>query len=83
MLVVQLDYFALNLALPRMADDFDVSTTDLQWVISGNMLALAALLIFGGRVGDIFGRRRRPLGRRPVLHRRRGPWCNWFSRPKS
>lgn len=58
MFVVQLDYFALNLALPQMADDFDVSTTDLQWVISGNMLALAALLIFGGRVGDIFGRRR-------------------------
>jgi MFS family permease len=59
MFVVQLDFFALNLALPRMAEDLDVSTTDLQWVVSGNMLALAALLIFGGRVGDIFGRARR------------------------
>src|SRR5262245_13420889 len=58
MFVVQLDYFALNLALPQMADDFGESTADLQWVISGNMLALAALLIFGGRVGDIFGRRK-------------------------
>jgi EmrB/QacA subfamily drug resistance transporter len=55
--VVQLDYFVVNLALPRMASDFDVSTSDLQWVISGNMLAVASLLIFGGRVGDIFGRR--------------------------
>jgi EmrB/QacA subfamily drug resistance transporter len=56
--VVQLDFFALNLALPRMAADFDIATSDLQWVISGNMLAVASLLIFGGRVGDIFGRRR-------------------------
>jgi len=55
--VVQLDYFVVNLALPRMARDFDVSTSDLQWVISGNMLAVGSLLIFGGRVGDIFGRR--------------------------
>ncbi len=40
--MVQLDFFALNLALPQMARDLDVSVTDLQWVISGYMLALAA-----------------------------------------
>ncbi|ASN28599.1 MFS transporter [Streptomyces pluripotens] len=56
--VVQLDFLALNLALPRMASDLGTTTTDLQWVISGYMLALAATLIPGGRLGDILGRRR-------------------------
>jgi EmrB/QacA subfamily drug resistance transporter len=58
MFMVQLDFFALNLALPQMARDLDVSVTDLQWVISGYMLALGAFLIPGGRLGDIYGRRR-------------------------
>ncbi len=31
---VQIDYFAKNLALPRMASDLDSNATDLQWVIS-------------------------------------------------
>ncbi|MFE9254957.1 MFS transporter [Streptomyces sp. NPDC006879] len=56
--VVQLDFLALNLALPRMAEELHTTTTDLQWVISGYMLALAACLIPGGRLGDILGRRR-------------------------
>ncbi|WP_338673641.1 MFS transporter [Streptomyces sp. SCSIO 30461] len=56
--VVQLDFLAMNLALPRMASDLGTSVTDLQWVISGYMLALAAALIPGGRLGDILGRRR-------------------------
>ena len=56
--VVQLDYFALNLALPKMASDLDTTTANLQWVISGYLLALAAFLIPGGRLGDILGRKR-------------------------
>ncbi len=56
--VVQLDFLALNLALPKMASELDTSTTDLQWAISGYMLALAAFLIPGGRLGDILGRKR-------------------------
>lgn len=55
---VNLDFFALNLALPRMARDLEVSTTDLQWVVSGYMLALGAFMIPAGRVADILGRRR-------------------------
>jgi EmrB/QacA subfamily drug resistance transporter len=58
MFMVQLDFFALNLALPQMSIDLGVSVTDLQWVISGYMLSLAAFLIPGGRLGDIYGRRR-------------------------
>jgi MFS family permease len=60
--LVDLDFFALNLALPRIAEDLGVSTTDLQWVISGYMLALGAFLIPGGRLGDILGRRRTLIG---------------------
>lgn len=55
---VQIDYFAMNLALPRIAAEFGSSTTDLQWVISVYMLALGAFMVPAGRVGDIFGRRR-------------------------
>jgi EmrB/QacA subfamily drug resistance transporter len=55
---VQIDYFAVNLALPRMAADLHTTTTDLQWVISVYMLALGAFMVPAGRIGDIFGRRR-------------------------
>ncbi len=55
---VQIDYFAMNLALPRMATDLDSNATDLQWVISVYMLALGAFMVPAGRIGDIFGRRR-------------------------
>jgi EmrB/QacA subfamily drug resistance transporter len=56
---VQIDYFAMNLALPRMASDLHSgSATDLQWVISVYMLALGAVMVPAGRIGDIFGRRR-------------------------
>lgn len=55
---VQIDYFATNLALPRMASDLNSTATDLQWVISVYMLALGAFMVPAGRIGDIFGRRR-------------------------
>ena len=55
---VQIDYFAMNLALPRMASEFGRSPTDLQWVISVYMLALGAFMVPAGRIGDIFGRHR-------------------------
>jgi EmrB/QacA subfamily drug resistance transporter len=55
---VQIDYFAMNLALPRMALDLKTTTPDLQWVISVYMLSLGAFMVPAGRIGDIFGRRR-------------------------
>ena len=55
---VQIDYFAMNLALPRMASEFASSAADLQWVISVYMLTLGAFMVPAGRLGDIFGRRR-------------------------
>ncbi|WP_345655916.1 MFS transporter [Streptomyces siamensis] len=58
MLLVQMDWFALNLMLPVIARDFRTPTTDLQWLVSGYMLTLGALMIVGGRAADVHGRRR-------------------------
>lgn len=55
---VQIDYFAANLALPRMASDLNSAPSDLQWVISVYMLTLGAFMVPAGRIGDIFGRRK-------------------------
>ncbi|KUI16751.1 MFS transporter [Mycobacterium sp. GA-1285] len=55
---VQIDYFAMNLAVPRMAVEFGSTTTDLQWVVSVYMLALGSFMVPAGRIGDILGRRR-------------------------
>ncbi|HEX9125113.1 MAG TPA: MFS transporter, partial [Methylomirabilota bacterium] len=58
MLIVQMDWFALNLAIPAIARQFHVPPTDLQWVISGYMLSIGALMVTAGRLADLFGRRR-------------------------
>jgi EmrB/QacA subfamily drug resistance transporter len=55
---IQLDYFALSLALPVIADELGTTTTDLQWVVSGYMLALGALMIPASRLADLVGRKR-------------------------
>jgi MFS family permease len=57
MLIVQMDWFALNLAIPAIAEHFNVPSTDLQWVVSGYMLSIGALMVTAGRLADIFGRR--------------------------
>nr|WP_211173994.1 MFS transporter [Pseudonocardia xinjiangensis] len=54
---VQLDFFSLTLALPTIADDLGTTVTDLQWLLSGYMIALGSLLIPAGRAGDVLGRR--------------------------
>jgi EmrB/QacA subfamily drug resistance transporter len=54
---VQIDYFAMNLALPQMASDFGSTATDLQWIISIYMVTLGALMVPAGRLADIFGRK--------------------------
>ena len=57
MFAIDLDFFAVQAALPATALDFATTTTALQWVISGYMLALASGLIVGGRLADLLGRR--------------------------
>ena len=54
---IQLDFFSLNLALPVIADHFATPVTDVQWLLSGYMMALGSLLIPAGRLGEMYGRR--------------------------
>jgi hypothetical protein len=54
---VDVDFFALNLALPATARELHVTTTDLQWAIAVYQLTLASFLIPGGRLGDLLDSR--------------------------
>lgn len=56
--MVVLDFFIVNVALPAMQLDLHAGASTLQWVVAGYGLATAAGLITGGRLGDMFGRRR-------------------------
>jgi len=53
-----LDATIVNVALPSIRTDLDASGEQLEWVVGGYLLAFAVLMITGGRLGDIFGRRR-------------------------
>lgn len=56
--MASLDATVVNLALPRIGTDFGVGLRSLQWVVNGYTLALAALLLLGGALGDSYGRLR-------------------------
>lgn len=56
--MVVLDFFIVNVAIPSIQHDLHASTGALQLVVVGYGLANAAMLITGGRLGDIHGRRR-------------------------
>jgi EmrB/QacA subfamily drug resistance transporter len=53
-----LDNTVVNVALPSIQRDLDASISGLEWTINGYTLSFAVLLATGGRLGDIFGRRR-------------------------
>jgi MFS family permease len=48
----------VNVAIPSIQRDLDATYSQLQWVLAGYQLAFAVTLITGGRLGDIFGRKR-------------------------
>jgi EmrB/QacA subfamily drug resistance transporter len=56
--IVFLDGTVVNVALPRIGEDFDAATSSLQWILNGYMLTLASLILLGGSLGDRHGRRR-------------------------
>ena len=56
--LVLLDVTALNVAVPAIGAGLGVGVTGLQWVVNGYALALAALLLVGGALGDASGHRR-------------------------
>lgn len=56
--MVLVDQTTVPLILPSIIQSFQVGSQLVQWVISGSLLPLAGLLVFGGRLGDLIGRRR-------------------------
>ncbi|MEU6278822.1 MFS transporter [Streptomyces sp. NPDC047028] len=54
---IQVDFFALNLAIPGITRDLDVTASAAQWTLSAYMLAIGCCFIVGGRLGDVYGRR--------------------------
>lgn len=56
--MAMLDATVVNVALPRIGEEFDASVSSLQWVLTGYLLALASLILLAGALGDHFGRRR-------------------------
>jgi EmrB/QacA subfamily drug resistance transporter len=57
-LMLVLDDAIANIALASIQADLDVSTATLPWIITAYVLAFGGLLLFGGRVGDLYGRLR-------------------------
>ena len=53
-----LDSTVVNVALPHIGKDLDTDLAGLQWILNGYLLATAALILLGGSLGDIFGRRK-------------------------
>ncbi len=56
--MIMLDNTVVNVALPSIQRDLHASLSSLEWTINAYTLTFAVLLVTGGRLGDIFGRRR-------------------------
>src|SRR3979490_2472744 len=52
-----IDSTVVNVALPAIQSNFRATVTDLQWVVESYGLFLSALILVGGSLGDLFGRR--------------------------
>ena len=56
--MVVIDFSIIQIALPAIENQFAVPLSQLQWIVTGYSLTYAGLLILGGRVGDIYGRKK-------------------------
>ena len=56
--VVFVDGTVVNVALPAIRDDLDTGLAAQQWIVEAYLLTLGALLLVGGSLGDLLGRRR-------------------------
>jgi EmrB/QacA subfamily drug resistance transporter len=53
-----LDGTVVNVALPTIGHDLHAGMRDLQWILDGYLVTLSALLLLGGSLGDLYGRKR-------------------------
>src|SRR5436309_10940975 len=56
--MIMLDNTIVNVALPSIERDLNMSISNLEWVVTAYALTFAALLITGGKLGDYYGRRK-------------------------
>ena len=56
--IASLDATVVNVALPAIGKDFGAAVSGLQWVITGYLITLSALILLGGSLGDLLGRKR-------------------------
>jgi EmrB/QacA subfamily drug resistance transporter len=56
--VIANDFSAINVAIPQIESDFHTSVTTAQWVVNAYALTFGVLIVTGGRLADLFGRRR-------------------------
>jgi len=52
------DFSAVNVAIPTMEKDFDTNVNTIQWVVNAYALTFGVMIVTGGRLADMFGRRR-------------------------
>lgn len=57
-LMIVLDATIVNIALPHIQTDLGFTDAGRQWVVTSYALSLGSLLLLGGRLGDILGRKR-------------------------
>lgn len=57
-LMIVLDSTIVNVALPTIHRDLHFSNANLEWLITAYSLTFGGLLLFGGRIGDLYGKRR-------------------------
>jgi EmrB/QacA subfamily drug resistance transporter len=55
--VIANDFSAINVALPTMERDFDTNINTIQWVVNAYALTFGVMIVTGGRLADMFGRR--------------------------
>src|SRR5213082_2994119 len=56
--MIMLDNTVVNVALPSIQRGLHASTSSLEWTVNAYTLTFAVVLVPGGRLGDLFGRRR-------------------------
>jgi EmrB/QacA subfamily drug resistance transporter len=57
-IVIANDFSAVNVALPTMEKDFHTNVNTIQWVVNAYALTFGVMIVTGGRLADMFGRRR-------------------------
>ena len=56
--MIMLDNTVVNVALPTIQQDLGIDVAELEWVVTGYALSFAVLMLSGGKLADMYGRRR-------------------------